>query len=295
MTHHRSKRLPVCSALLLLGLIGAAHAAPPACAPRYPAPTTLAAMHDMAVMTADTLDALEDVEVAIAARGGQDLSKYGLRHSHLAFLLRNDAGQWEAVHLLNRCKSDTSLLYREGLVNLIGESAVTTDLRVGIPTAPVRAALRQLLTEPATQARALHQPRYSMLAYPGGTDYQNSNQWILEVLGAAIADSRNAPALNDRKQALAWLQADGYAPSKLHIGIGKRLGARFFADNVAVTDHPAGERISGNYSVVTVESVFDYLHHTKALTRELSIAHQPALTPAPVSGASSRLDEAGAH
>ncbi|MEN5209937.1 DUF2145 domain-containing protein [Stenotrophomonas terrae] len=258
-----------------------------ACSPRYPPPTTIAAMFDMAAVTADTLDALPGVDVAIAARGGQDLSKYGLRHSHLAFLVRNDSGSWDVVHLLNRCKTDNSDLYREGLVNLVGESSITTDLRVGIPTPEVRAALKTLLSGDARNARALHEPRYSMLAYPGSTDYQNSNQWILEVTAAAMAQAAGEPTLADRSSALAWLKQKSYTPTRMHIGIGKRLGARFFADNVAVTDHPASERISGNYSVVTVESVFDFLHRNGALERELAIARQipvPAMTgtPSPV-------------
>ena len=258
-----------------------------ACSPRYPPPTTIAAMFDMAAVTADTLDALPGVDLAIAARGGQDLSKYGLRHSHLAFLVRNDSGSWDVVHLLNRCKSDNSDLYREGLVNLVGESSITTDLRVGIPTPEVRAALKTLLSGDARNARALHEPRYSMLAYPGSTDYQNSNQWILEVTAAAMAQAAGEPALADRSSALAWLKQKSYTPTRMHIGIGKRLGARFFADNVAVTDHPASERISGNYSVVTVESVFDFLHRNGALERELAVARQipvPAMTgtPSPV-------------
>ena len=249
-----------------------------ACSPRYPPPTTIAAMFDMAAVTADTLDALPDVDVVLAARGGQDLSKYGLRHSHLAFLVRNDAGSWDVVHLLNRCKTDSSDLYREGLVNLVGESSITTDLRVGIPTPEVRTALKALLSGAAPQARALHEPRYSMLAYPGSSEYQNSNQWILEVAAAAMAQAAGDAPLADRDSALAWLKQKGYTPSRLHIGIGKRLGARFLADNVAVTDHPASERISGNYSVVTVESVFDFLHRSGALERELAVAHQ---TPVP--------------
>lgn len=257
-----------------LALLAPAAFAQPTCAPRYPPPTTVAAMYDMASVTAQRLDALPDVDVVLAARGGQDLSKYGLRHSHLAFLVRNDAGNWEVMHLLNRCKSDNSLLYREGLVNLLGESSITTDLRVGIPTAAVRTALKQLLAGEASQARALHEPRYSMLAYPGSTEYQNSNQWILEVTAAAMAQAADEPALTDRKTTLAWLKQEGYSPTRMHIGIGKRLGARFFAENVAVTDHPASERISGNYSVVTVESVFDFLHRSGALEREIAIPHQ---------------------
>lgn len=274
------------STLLLTACLGlSAFAAPvlaqQACTPRYPPPTTIAAMFDMAAVTADTLDALPDVDVVLAARGGQDLSKYGLRHSHLAFLVRNDQGSWDVVHLLNRCKTDHSDLYREGLVNLVGESSISTDLRIGVPTPAVRAALKSLLAGAAPQARALHERRYSMLAYPGSTEYQNSNQWILEVTAAAMAQSSDGTPLADRKAALDWLTQHDFTPTRMHIGIGKRLGARFFADNVAVTDHPASERISGNYSVVTVESVFDFLHRSGALERELSIPHQtpmPAIT-----------------
>ena len=275
MKHRRTRLLTAC---IGLSALAAPAFAQQACAPRYPPPTTIAAMFDMAAVTADTLDALPDVDVVLAARGGQDLSKYGLRHSHLAFLVRNDQGSWDVVHLLNRCKTDHSDLYREGLVNLVGESSITTDLRVGVPTPAVRGALKALLAGAAPQARALHEPRYSMLAYPGSTEYQNSNQWILEVTAAAMAQSGDGTVLDDRKRTLDWLKQRGYTPSRMHIGIGKRLGARFFADNVAVTDHPASERISGNYSVVTVESVFDFLHRSGALERELSIPHQ---TPVP--------------
>ena len=267
------------SALLALGLLAASTAAlaqdpAPACTPRYPPAQTMAAMFDMAAVTGQRLDAQEGVDVAIAARGGQDLSKYGLRHSHLAILLRDDNRQWQVYHLLNRCQGNTSRLYREGLVNLLGESSVSSNLRVGIPTPEVAAALRQLLAGKAPIAHALHQPRYSMLAWPGGDDYQNSNQWVLEMLAAAVAQARDGQALDERSKARHWLKDNGFLPSRLHIGLGKRLGARFFVDNVAVTDHPASERISGNYSVVTVESVFNFLHDQQVLQQELSIPHR---------------------
>ncbi len=80
-------------------------------------------MLDVAWTTAERLDALPDVDVVIAARGGQDLSRYGLRHSHLAFLLREDDGRWRAMHLLNRCKTDSSQLYHEGLATSSARAA----------------------------------------------------------------------------------------------------------------------------------------------------------------------------
>ncbi len=257
---------------LLLGTAALAHAEPQ-CVERYPTPAALASMFDVALATTDALDALDGVDVVLVARGGQDLSKYGLRHSHVAFLLREDDGQWRAVHLLNPCKTADSHLFREGVATFIGETSAHTDLRIGVPTTALRATLKTMLTQPAIQARALHEARYSVVAYPFSTEYQNSNQWILEVLAAALAQNEDGTLIVNRTQAQAWLKQHKYRPSTLHIGVAKRLGARFFVPNAAVTDHPAGERISGNYSVVTVESVFDFVQQQKGLQMELPIAH----------------------
>jgi hypothetical protein len=259
---------------LLLMLPGTALAAPE-CLPRYPTPASMAAMFDVAQATAETLDALDNVDIALLARGGQDLSKYGLRHSHLALALREDDGQWRVVHLLNHCKSSTSTLFREGLSNFVGESGTHTDIRVGVPTPELRAALKAMLGGDGAPAKAMHEPRYSVVAYPFSVEYQNSNQWVLEVLMAGIKRAEHGPAVSRRSQAQAWLKVYQYKPSILHIGVGKRLGARFFAANAATTDHPGTERISGNYSVVTVESVFDFLQQHRLLAQELSVAHVP--------------------
>lgn len=268
----RLRPLFLCGALLGAALTAQAE---PQCVERHPTPQSLAAMFDVALTAGETLDALDGVDVVIIARGGQDLSKYGLRHSHLAFLLREADGNWRAVHLLNHCKSPQSELFREGLSTFIGESGSHTDLRIGVPTPAVRKALIAMLTPPAIQARALHEPRYSVVAYPFRDEYQNSNQWVLEVLAAALAHEDDGTLLIKRAQAQAWLKERDYRPSTLHIGVAKRLGARFFVPNAAVTDHPASERISGNYSVVTVESVFDFLAQRHALQQELNVAHVP--------------------
>lgn len=263
-------RALLCAGALLLA--AGAHAEPQ-CVERYPTPAALASMFDVALATTDALDALDGVDVVLAARGGQDLSKYGLRHSHVAFLLREDDGQWRAVHLLNPCKTADSHLFREGVATFIGETSSHTDLRIGVPTPALRATLKAMLTKPAIQARALHEARYSVVAYPFSTEYQNSNQWVLEVLAAALAQNEDGTLIVNRTQVQDWLKRHKYRPSTLHIGVGKRLGARFFVANAAVTDHPASERISGNYSVVTVESVFDFVQQQKGLQMELPIAH----------------------
>lgn len=268
-------RLLLSIALLLLLAPASAWANSGTCRERYPSPAAEAAMFDVAWTTAERLDALPDVDVVIAARGGQDLSRYGLRHSHLAFLLRDDDGRWRAVHLLNRCKTDSSRLYYEGLANFIGETGGHTDLRIGLLQPALAARLKEMLQLPATAAHALHEPRYNAVAYPYRTDFQNSNGWVLEVLAAAMAAPDGADPLHDRNQVQQWLRANGYLPSVLHISLGKRVGARVAVANATTTDHPLAERVSGNYSVVTVESVFDFLRVRQQLPQELSIPHVP--------------------
>jgi len=252
----------------------------PQCKPRYPSPQMQAAMYDLAAMTADTLDELPEAKVLLAARSGQNLSRYGLSHSHVAFFLRDETtGRWQVIHLLNHCKSATSSLYREGLVNFIGETAAQpAGLRLGIPTPSLQTAIAQLLAEPAQQARALHQSRYNAIAYPWATEYQNSNQWILEVTAAAMAQTADGSVLNDRTASIAWLKENGYVPSRLHIDLIKRIGARFFVKNATTRDHPRHERRGGNYLIVTVESIFDFLYQKDVLEKEITLILPLAVT-----------------
>ncbi|MCL1527398.1 DUF2145 domain-containing protein [Xanthomonas nasturtii] len=278
MGHTRRRAIAL---LVLAALPLAATAAAPPCVPRYPSPQATAAMFDLASSTAQALDALPGARVAVLARGGQDLSRYGLKHSHLAFAMRDDDGIWRVRHLLNRCKSDASQLYVEGLSNFVGESAVSHALRIGVLKPALQQRLQALLSDAGELAHRLHETRYSMVAYPFSTDYQNSNQWVLEVLAAALAaDAQPPTVIGDRRAAQAWLQAARYHPSILHLDVKQRVGARFVAANATTTDHPVGERVSGNYSVVTVESVLDFLHQRDALAQELSIPPATATTGA---------------
>ncbi len=123
-------------------------------------------MLTMADRTAQQLDALPGTQVAIIARSGQDLSRYGLRHSHVAFAVREADRQWRVRHLLNHCKSRYSELYREGLANFIGETAQTGDLRLGVLAPSLQQRLYPLLTTQNGLMQRLHEPRYSAVAYP---------------------------------------------------------------------------------------------------------------------------------
>ncbi len=67
----------------------------------------------------ESAHARDATEVVFLARMGQDLSRYGLRYSHLgiAYRSRDAQGQptWRVLHKLNHCGTSESAIYRQGL------------------------------------------------------------------------------------------------------------------------------------------------------------------------------------
>ncbi|HJV67837.1 DUF2145 domain-containing protein [Ideonella sp.] len=215
----------------------------------------LAAGMELAAHTAARLDA-SGAQVALLARAGQDLSKYNLRWSHLGLAYKQSDGAWRVAHKLNACGTDRAEVFRQGLGQFFNDRPFRYEAAFVVPDAALQARLLPLLRDNAAVAR-LHTPRYSMVAYAGGTRYQQSNQWALETLAMAAE-----PANTSRARAQAWLREQGYRPGVLHIDTFTRLGARLTRANVEFDDHPPGDRFAGRIATVTVDSVFDWLQRT---------------------------------
>ena len=191
-------------------------------------------------------------QVALIARAGQDLSKYGLRYSHMAYAVRVD-GNWVVLHELNDCGTAASSLFDEGLGRFFLDGMVAWQSRIVVPSPPVQARLAAMLG--SNTPLRLHQARYNMLSYPFSTSYQNSNQWVLETLAVALSDSAQA----GREEAQAWLKFAGYRPITVEIDAMTRLGARITRANIAFDDQPFERRMAGHIDTVTVESVFRFV------------------------------------
>lgn len=195
--------------------------------------------------------------VWVLARAGQDLSRYGLRWSHLGFAYQAETGgPWRVLHKLNDCGGDRGPLYRQGLAEFFLDSPHRYEAVALSLSATAQAALLPQLSDNAALQR-LHEPRYSMLAYPWATRYQQSNQWALETLAAALQ-----PDLQSRAQAQAWLRARAYEPTRLHLDTLTRLGARLSRANIAFDDHPDAQRYAGQIDTVSADSVLQWLSRT---------------------------------
>ena len=229
--------------------------------------------------------------VVIIARAGQDLTKYGLNWSHLAFAYRIDVpapmpvppadrnvilgtygtaaangqpwqpsamrGTWRIAHKLNQCGTAEAAIFRQGLAEFFLDTPFRYEAAFVVPNLEVQADLMQTLTDDQRLVQ-WHTPAYSVVAYPWSTRYQQSNQWALETLAGSLD-----PAAGTRARAQAWLQLHDYQPTVLHIDALTRLGGRITRANVAFDDHPNSKRFSDHIETVTVESMFDWMQRTQ--------------------------------
>lgn len=208
---------------------------------------------DLALRVQETLERRQ-AEAAIIARVGSDVSRYGLRYTHAALAYRRPrTGTWTVLHKLNHCGRDDADLFAQGLGNFFLEDPLEYRALILVPDTDLQA---DLLTQVARdEGRSVNQPHYSLLAYPFATDYQNSNGWLLEFIELARSDG----TLLGRRSIQESLRENGYRPDRIEVGPFERMGASLFKANVAFLDHPLQERLSGRYSVVTVESIVRYL------------------------------------
>jgi hypothetical protein len=210
----------------------------------------------------------DNPSVALIARAGQDLRKWNLSYSHLGFVRRDHPrGRWIVTHELNHCGRADSDLFNEGLANFFLDDPFRYEALILVPEPSMQRRLAELLAGPAV--RRVHEPRYNMLAFAFSTEYQNSNQWALELIAMASAQDMT---ISDRGQAQAWLRTVGYRPHTVEIDAFTRLGARMSRANIAFDDHPFDRRMAGQIDTVTVESVYAFVEQRDPAHRKVRVA-----------------------
>lgn len=202
------------------------------------------------------------IQVALLGRVGADLSSYGLRFSHLGFVVRDSARRrWTVVHLLNRCGTATSSLYDEGLINFFLDDPFSYEAVLAIPDASTQQALRRALN--SALVWQLHEAHYNTIAQAHSLKFQNSNQWVLELAVAALAKG----AVQSRSAAHQHPLMQAHQPDVIRIGRLNRIGGGLFKANLTFTDHSLADRLKGEYAVVTVRSVLRFFDQAGLLEK----------------------------
>lgn len=250
----------IAAAVAAAALVTPAAHAGRSCEAKKPGAQTIERGLVLAERTAAALDA-SGADVVVLARAGQDLSKYGLRYSHLGFAYKQPGPDgrgavWRVAHKLNHCGTADSAVYRQGLGEFFLDDLWRYEAAWVVPSREVQQKLLPVLQDNARVA-ALHHKPYSIVSYAWGQRYQQSNQWAIETLAGAMQSGEPS-----RGGSQAWLRSSGYEPSTLKLGPLTRLGARASAANIAFDDHPSEKRFSDRIETVTVDSVFQWLQRS---------------------------------
>lgn len=241
-------------ALALFALASQTAGAGQPCLEKPPAAESLARSSTLATMVRSRLEDSK-LSMALIARIGMDMSEYGLRYTHLGVAWRDHPrSRWHTFHLMNKCGTGQSELLEQTLEDFFRVELHEFEALVLAPSFPLQLKLQKAFFGPA--AHQLHEREYNMIAHPYSVKYQNSNQWILEVLASVLAPPGGVA---NRQQAQAWLKENGYVPGEIPISPGRRAAAVLFSAHVRFSDHTDEELFSRRYSVVSVESIVRFL------------------------------------
>ena len=253
-------------AVLLLSF-GALALAGQDCAERPPA--TAQALEQGLQLGKQVRDQLEQsgASMALVARVGLNLSEYGQRYSHMGVAFRDHVqSRWQVVHLFNTCGKGESDVLTQPLESFYQTDLFDYEALLVMPSYATQGRLRTAFMNPAS-ARRLHHWAYNLISHPFSTQYQNSNQWILETLSLGLASD----PIPDRAAAQRWLKAQAFEPAGVHIPTLRRSAARLFSPHVHFSDHTQEEFEKQTYLVVTVESIVNFLSRLDADSTQLVV------------------------
>lgn len=226
-----------------------------------------------------------DRQVALISRTGCDLTRFRFdgeppTYTHTGFALR-DADGWRVLQMLNTHEGPEGHLYRQSVVDFFRDDPHEYRCGVLVPSPVLQRRLAEILNSPL--AYELYTSRYNRVAYPLSTRYQNSNQWVAELLGAAQS------SLGTRPQIQRFLAREGLRPSVLRrAGVLKQSVIGLVCRNTRFDDHPVRNRLAGKIAFVTETSIRRYLQRTDSVECEATIWTDPPAVP--VGGLELRAD-----
>jgi hypothetical protein len=198
--------------------------------------------------------------LALIARSGLDLTRFGVRYSHAGLSLKAGLNTpWSVRQLYYACDEKKPRVFDQGMAGFLlglNNPSIGYVSIVFVPADEAAAVERVVLDN--RQALQLLGATYSANAYPFSASYQNCNQWVVEMLAAAWG--RMDDAQNLRAQAQGWLKDKGYLPSVFDVGWRPLMWFATFIPWLHDDDHPHEDLDEKIYRVSMPASIEAFVH-----------------------------------
>ena len=172
----------------------------------------------------------KDVKFAVISRAGQAREKLpeGVMFTHSAFFRRNETGSYDVYNLYhgeeNRLRSTLVTDTSADFLRLLQER----DAGILIPNAETQNLLYDFLESP--EYSAVHQANYSLISNPFDLRWQNCNEFMLYVFGAAIWNTTDRETLRKKLE-------DTITPTELKVSFLKRYYGPKVDERLILKDH----------------------------------------------------------
>lgn len=227
--------------------------------------------------------------LALISRSGLDLGRFDVRYSHAGWSLKDSPNTpWSVRQLYYACDEHQPRIFDQGMSGFVlgtNNPAIGYVSVVLLPPADALRVARAALDK--REALALLASTYSANAYPFSTRYQNCNQWVIELLAAALgpaatdadadadADEVDAADLarQRRLKAQQWLRAQGYAPYTFDVGYRALMWVSAFIPWLHSDDHPDDDLDAERFRVSMPASIEAFVHATLPGATRLEFCH----------------------
>lgn len=211
--------------------------------------------------------------VALIARAGVDLSRFGLVYSHAGVALKDNPGSpWGVRQLYYACEEARPRLFDQGMAGFALGADAPAHGHVSLlflPDEPSAQLEKAALDKPL--ALSLLAGQYSANAYAFGTRYQNCNGWVAELLASAWGHL--AAGAHAREGAQDWLRAQGYVAGPVRIPSHLLMFAGQFVPLVHMDDHPVEDIHALALQVSVPDAIEGFVRRQVPQARRVELCH----------------------
>ena len=211
--------------------------------------------------------------VAIIARAGLDLSRFGLLYSHAGIALRdNPGGPWAVRQLYYACEESRPQLFDQGISGfaLGADEPSRGHIALLFPPEEAAAPIEQAALDKRL-ALSLLAGTYSANAYAFGTRYQNCNGWVAELIASAWG--RLDTGDHAREHAQQWLREQGYTAGPVKIPSHWLMFAGQFVPLVHLNDHPLEDAHALALRVSVPDAIASFIRQQAPQTKRVELCH----------------------